>query len=124
MTELEIKILPYYFMFLSGFIIVNMLMSLCLFSFTKINNVQLLFWYWLTLLLTFAFQGQFQYGELPIILSYSSNVIPIATLSIVIFGTMSKKAPLKLYFKLWLVALVSVPLLHSLGFNFIITLFL
>jgi signal transduction histidine kinase len=118
MTDLEAKILPYVFMALLGFVILNLLMNFCLYSFTKIHNIKMLCWYWFSLLLTFAIQGQCQYGELPIILSYGSSVVPSVLISVIIFDTIGKKAPIRLYLNLWLVAMAVTPLLHLAKLNF------
>lgn len=118
MNELEAKVLPYLFVIIFGFIIINLMMSLCLYSFSKIKNIKTLCWFWFGLLMTYVFQGLFQYGELPIVLSYSSSVIPSTLIALIIFDTVSKKAPLKLYLTVWAVALVLTPILFYAGASF------
>lgn len=119
MNHIETLTLPYLFTVLSGFILVNFLISICLYSYSKIKNVKKLSWYWGVLLLTYAFQGFFQEDQLGIILSYSLNVIPVTIMSVILFDIISRKAPIKFYLTLWLIALVITPIIHfaNLGFT-------
>lgn len=118
MTELEAKILPYLFMVIGGFIIINLMMNLCLYSFSKIKNIKMLCWFWFGLFMTYAFQGFFQEGQLPIVLSYSCSLIPSTIISMIIFDTVSKKAPIKLYLSIWAAAVAVTPILHYAGLSF------
>lgn len=118
MLELESKILPYLFVIIGGFILINLMMNLCLYSFSKIKNIKMLCWFWAGLFLSYALQGFFQTGELPIVLSYSVSVIPSVLIAVIIFDTVSKKAPVKLYLKGWALALIVTPFLLKTGLDF------
>jgi signal transduction histidine kinase len=81
----------------------------------------MLCWYWGSILACFAFQAQFQYGKLPIILSFGCNIIPCILISKIIFDTMSRTVPIRLYVNLWLASLVMAVVLNYFDFSFLIT---
>jgi signal transduction histidine kinase len=118
MNKLEVIILPYLFTALFGFIVLNLVMTFCLYSLGKIANAKQLSWYWFSLMLTFIFQGLFQEDHLPMILAYSSNVIPVVIMSMLIFKIMSRRAPVDRFFRSWLVGMILTPVLHWMGYGF------
>lgn len=115
---LKDTILNYLFMVLFGFILINLAINLCLYSFSKIKNIKMLCWYWTSLLLTYLFQGQFQEGQLPIILSFSVNIFPVIIVSKILFDSLQVEFKIYRYIGIWMIGVAAAALLHVQGLGF------
>lgn len=120
MENIEAQILPIIFIVFTGFIVINLALNLCLYSFTRITNLKTLAYYWVSLLVVFAFQGAFQTSHEAITLSFSTSVLPLLIMSSLLFGTIQKKPPFRLYTTLWAAGLIVTPILFRLNLSFAI----
>lgn len=115
---LKDTILNYLFIVLFGFIFINLAINICLYSFSKIKNIKMLCWYWTSLFLTYLFQGQFQEGQLPIILSFSVNIFPVMIVSKILFDSLEVEFKIGRYIGIWAVGVSTAALLHNQGAGF------
>jgi signal transduction histidine kinase len=105
MNSIEAKVLPTLYLVLFGFIITNLILNLCLYSFTKIKSIQTLSFYWASLIFVCLLQGSFQENHLHVVLAFSATIVPICFLGKLLLEPLGLKAPLKIYFLLWLMGI-------------------
>lgn len=120
MSEAETQVVPYIFMVLFGLIGVNLIINVCLYFVSKINNIKILSWYWGSLLLTYLFQGQFQSDEMSIMLSFCINIFPCLMLHKIMSDSLDKKVPILKYLVFWVAGIIVSAILKASGVQFAI----
>lgn len=103
MDYIEAKVLPILYIVLLGFLIVNLILNLCLFSFTKISALKTLVLYWGSLICFSLLMGAFQGDRLSIVLSFSTSFFPMCILGKLLLEPVGIKPPYKGYVLLWII---------------------
>lgn len=118
MTENEAKVLPFLFVVMFGFIIVNLLANWCLYKLSQIKSIRFLTLYWAALLGSYLIQSPFQYDELPILISWGLHFVPLMMLSKILYNSLEQKIPLKRYVILSVLGFVLSVVMKLLNYPF------
>ncbi len=118
MTEAQARALPYLMSIFVGLIVVNVITTTSIYYVSRIKQIKTLAIYWFSVFITFLIQGQFQTGELVIMLSFGLSIVPCLLLSKVLTESLDCKFPIKKYGTFWAVGISLGVLMHSLGVRF------
>jgi len=106
MNSIETQVLPILFLVLLGFLLINLLLNLCLYSCTKIKALKVLVAYWGSLMAFTILMGLFQEDKLLTVLTFSTCIVPICILGKLLLEPVGVKPPFKTYVTLWLLGIV------------------
>lgn len=116
----EAQVLPFLFAVMFGFILVNLLVTWSIYSFSKIKNIRFLTIYWGVMLATYVMQGPFQKQntEMPVLLSWGFHIAPMMMLSKFLFDSLEMRFPFKRYLIQSLLGFVISAALKLMNFPF------
>ena len=89
---------------LFAFVFLNLIICGLLFLFYSKKTYRLLSLYWLSVLIVFLVQSQFQKDELPIMLAAGISFFPLAILAKVIFDSFKERFPFFLHLFIFLLS--------------------
>lgn len=106
MNSVEAQVLPILFLVLLGFILTNLILNLCLYSFTKIKSLKTLVLYWGSLIAFSLLMGIFQDSQLLTVLSFSASIVPMSVLAKLLLEPVGIRPPYKIYAALWVLGVI------------------
>lgn len=110
--------IPILFKILFGFVCLNMVVSFILLYTRQLRLTKIMAIYWPTVLVYYLIQGQFQEGNLNIILAYYFGYATSLLISMIGFESVGRKFPLMKYLALLIPCYPLTLWLHSHGYGF------